>query len=516
MITQLVNQPLLTLLIFLPLLGVLVLAFIPKNRPVLLKAIALIVFGLEVLISLKLYFNFNNTGVIDQFMIDIPWIEQWNIHYLLGIDGVSLLLIMLTTITMPLVLLGTWNSVQNNLKFYLLCLMFLLTGMIGVFCALDLFLFYVFWEIMLIPMYFLIGVWGGENRIYASLKFFLYTMLGSVIMLVAILYLYFRAGQSFNLLELYNYRLTFGAQCWVFLAMALAFAIKVPMFPFHTWLPDAHVQAPTAGSVILAGILLKMGTYGFFRFGIPLFPDAMQYLQNYLMILAAIGVIYGALVAMVQPDMKKLIAYSSVSHMGLVMIGLFSLNKTGMTGGLYQIFNHGISTGALFLLIGMLYDRTHTRMIKDYSGLAKAMPVYTVFFIIVTLSSIGVPLTNGFVGEFLTLLGTYQTKPVFAILGATGVVLGAIYMLWLVERVFFGKPKETKGLGKDLNLRECLVMAVIVIFIFWLGIYPKPFLNKIERSAETILLKLDDERTMAKFEDTNEVIKAEDVVALEK
>ncbi|MBU0506252.1 MAG: NADH-quinone oxidoreductase subunit M [bacterium] len=498
--SDLINEPYLTLLIFLPLMGILILSFIPRHNHTLLKGLTLLIFAIEALISFKVYSLFQNTGMLSEFMVNIPWIKSWHIYYFLGIDGVSLLLIVLTTITMPLTLIGTWHAVQKNVKFYLICLLFLQTGIIGVFSALDLFLFYVFWEVMLIPMYFLIGVWGGENRIYASLKFFIYTMAGSVIMLVAILYLYFQAGQSFNLLELYNYHLSFTAQCLVFLALALAFAIKVPLFPFHTWLPDAHVQAPTAGSVILAGILLKMGTYGFFRFGIPLFPEAMIYFQDYLMIIAVIGIIYGALVAMVQPDMKKLIAYSSVSHMGVVMLGLFSLNITGMTGGLYQVFNHAISTGALFLLIGMLYDRTHTRQIKDYSGLAKLMPAYAICFIVVTLSSIGVPLTNGFVGEFLTLLGTFQVNPIMGILGTTGVVLGAVYMLWLVERIFFGPVKETKGTHKDLNAREIAVMVIIMIFIFWLGIFPKSFLTKIESSAEIILLTMDDERFLTTTE----------------
>lgn len=493
---ELINQHILSILIFFPLVAVALLCLVPHENKRALKLVSLACFVVEAIFSFHIYYHFNNTGVIDQFLYDAPWIQSWNIHYLVGIDGISLLLILLTTITMPLVLIGTWNSIQDRLKFYLICLFTLQAGIIGVFCALDLFLFYIFWEIMLVPMYFLIGVWGGQNRTYAALKFFIYTMAGSVIMLVALIYLYFKAGHTFNLLELYNYRLTFQNQLWVFGALALAFAIKVPLFPFHTWLPDAHVQAPTAGSVILAGILLKMGTYGFFRFAIPLFPDATQFLQPYLMGIAVIGIVYGALVAMVQPDIKKLVAYSSVSHMGVVMLGLFSLNPIAMSGGIYQMFNHAVSTGALFLLIGMLYDRTHTRQISDYSGLAKFMPVYAIFFMVVTLSSIGVPLTNGFVGEFLTLMGSFQVNKTMTIIATTGVVLGAVYMLWMVERVFFGEPKETKGLGKDLNFKEILVLCSVVFFIFFMGIYPKPFLTKIERSAQTVLLKLDDEREM--------------------
>jgi len=512
---EFINQHILTILIFFPLLGAFVLTFLPRDKAAFLKYFALIVLMLEFIFSLHIYFHFSNTGNIDQFYVNIPWIEIWNINYLLAVDGVSMLLIVLTTATLPIALIGTWNSVTKNIKAYLLCLMVLQTGMIGVFCALDLFLFYIFWEIMLVPMFFLIGIWGGEKRIYATLKFFIYTMSGSVIMLVAILFLYFQgfykdgifqALNSFNLLELYNYHLPYNTQILVFAAFALAFAIKIPLFPFHTWLPDAHVQAPTTGSVILAGILLKMGTYGFYRFAIPLFPDAVQTLQPYLIVLSVIGIIYGALVAMVQTDIKKLIAYSSVSHMGVVMLGLFSLNLTGMTGGLYQMFNHAVTTGALFLLVGMLYDRTHNRTIKDYSGLAKLMPIYAIFFMVVTLGSIGVPLTNGFVGEFLTLLGTFQVDKPAAILGATGIILGAVYMLWLIERVFFGAPKLMKGLGKDLNLREGLVMLTITIVVFGMGIYPKPFLEKIERSAETVLLTLNNEdRKMLRMKKPTEV-----------
>lgn len=487
---QWIHDNIITLLIVFPLMSAFVVALIPSSQKALIKSVALTAFVLQTVFSLHLYFNFQNTGVVDQFLFNIEWIKSWNIHYFVALDGVSVLLIILSCAIMPLTLLGTWNSVEKKLKFYLVALFTLLSCMIGVFSSLDLFLFYVFWEIMLIPMYFLIGIWGGENRIYASVKFFLYTMAGSIVMLVGFLYLYFKAGNTFNLLEIYNYRLSFDEQRWLFMAFALAFAIKIPLFPVHTWLPDAHVQAPTAGSVILAGVLLKMGTYGFFRFAMPLFPDAIQYYQQELMLISVIGIIFGALVAMVQTDIKRLIAYSSVSHMGVVMLGLFSLNLTGMTGGLYQMFNHAVSTGALFLLIGMLYDRTHTRAIKDYSGLAKLMPLYTICFLIITLSSIGVPLTNGFVGEFLTLTGSFQTSKLYAILGATGVILGAVYMLWLVERVFFGEVKETPGTKFDLNLRELGIMAVMIFFVFWMGVYPKPFLNKIERSAETLLFKI--------------------------
>ena len=492
---EFLNTHILTLLIFFPILGVFVIAFVPKEKAEWLKGTGLAVFFIELLLSLYIYFHLQNTGVVDQFLVDVSWIPAWKVRYQLAVDGVSVLLIVLTAFLMPVALLGTWDSIQKHLKLYLMSLLVLLTGMVGTFCAIDLFLFYVFWEIMLIPMYLLIGIWGGKERLYSLIKFFIYTMAGSILMLVAILYLYFQVGGSFNLLELYNYRLDFTAQLWVFLALALAFAIKVPLFPLHTWLPDAHVQAPTAGSVILAGILLKMGVYGYIRFAIPLFPDAMVFLKPYLMTIAVVGIIYGALVAMVQPNMKKLIAYSSVSHMGVVMLGVFALNQTAMTGGLYQMLNHGISTGALFLLAGMVYDRTHTLEIKDYSGLAKLMPVYAVFFLVATLSSIAVPLTNGFVGEFLTLLGSYQVSPLLTIIATTGVIFGAVYMLWLVQRIFFGPAKEVGAMPlPDLNWKEVVGLIPMVILIFVMGVYPKPFLEKLERPAETVLLKLDDER----------------------
>lgn len=487
-----IDSYVLSFLIFFPLLGIIPLLLIPSSQTRLLKIAALTLFLIEMLVSFHLPYHFTNTTSPHAFGVNHLWISHWKIYYFLGIDGVSLLLIVLTTVTMPLALLGTWNSVKENVKGYLIALLLLQTGIIGVFCALDLFLFYVFWEIMLIPMYFLIGLWGGANRIYATLKFFIYTMAGSVIMLVGILYMYHKSmavplDPPLGLFNLYSLNLSFSEQLALFMAFGLAFAIKIPLFPFHTWLPDAHVQAPTIGSVILAGVLLKLGSYGFYRFAIPLFPDAIVYLQDYLIGAALIGVVYGALVAMIQPDIKKLVAYSSVSHMGIVMLGLFSMNSTAITGGMYQMFNHAVSTGGLFLLIGMLYDRTHTRNIADYSGLAKLMPVFTVFFIIVTMSSIGVPLTNGFVGEFLTLLGTYQFDKFSAIVGATGIVLGAIYMLWMVERVFFGPVKKTEGANTDLNRREMSVMAVIAIFIFVMGIYPKPFLEKIESATAGLL-----------------------------
>jgi NADH-quinone oxidoreductase subunit M len=367
------------------------------------------------------------------------------------------------------------------------------TAMIGAFVALDLFLFYVFWEMMLIPMYFLIGIWGGEKRIYGTVKFFIYTMVGSLLMLVAILFVAYAYKQqsgvlTFELASLINVQLTSEQQWLIFLAFALSFAIKVPMFPFHTWLPDAHVEAPTAGSVILAGVLLKMGGYGFLRFAMPMFPEAAIRAVPLIITLALVGIVYGALVAMVQRDVKKLVAYSSVSHLGFVMLGLFVLNTQAVEGAIYQMLNHGISTGGLFLLVGVIYERRHTRMIDDFGGLTKSMPVYATAFMIVTLSSIGLPLTNGFVGEFLILLGAFAAKPLYGIVAATGVVLGAIYMLWMLQRVFFGPIKHAVNETlKDLTVREMAVFAPIIGLIFFMGVYPKPFLSRMEPAVNKFI-----------------------------
>jgi NADH-quinone oxidoreductase subunit M len=491
---------LLTLLIAVPLFGALCIAALPRDRALLIKGAALGITLIELVLSLHLAWHFNDAQTFDfqygMTAADLtPWIKSWNIYYRVGVDGISMLLVLMSAITLPLALLGTWNSVEKDLKTYVICLLVLETGMIGVFCALDLVLFYVFWEVMLVPMYFLIGIWGGENRHYAAIKFFLYTMAGSVLMLVALLYIGIKGG-SFCITELYNVKFTASEQLALFAAFAAAFAVKVPLFPLHTWLPDAHVQAPTSGSVILAAVLLKMGVYGFYRFCMPLFPQAvaLQPVQQLMMVLSVIGIVYGALVSIVQTDIKKLIAYSSVSHMGVVMLGVFSLDPTAQTGALLQMVNHGISTGALFLIVGMIYDRTHTRRIADYSGLAKLMPVTAVFFLLATFASIGVPLTNGFVGEFLTLLGSYRVEPVLTVVGTSGVVLSAVYMLWLVERVFLGPVTKTHGASCDLNKREVSVLAVLVVFIFWIGIYPKPLLARIGSAVETELLIMHTER----------------------
>jgi NADH-quinone oxidoreductase subunit M len=474
--------------VFLPLVAGAVVLFLPKGNARLIRgtslAMSLVIFA----VSLGLWARFRAVPGM-QLVETADWIPRFGISYTVGLDGISLLLVLLVTFLQPIVILGSFRGIQERQKAYYFSLFFLQTGMLGAFVALDLFLFYIFWEMMLIPMYLLIGVWGGPRRIYATLKFFIYTMIGSLLMLVAILYVYFKlhaqTGEyTFDLFRLYQVVLTPREQGFLFAAFALSFAIKVPMFPFHTWLPDAHVEAPTAGSVILAGVLLKMGTYGFLRFAMPLFPGAAEAAIPVILILSVIGIIYGALVAMIQDDVKKLVAYSSVSHLGFVMLGIFALNTQSVTGGIYQMLNHGLSTGALFLLVGMIYDRRHTRMIEDFGGISKVMPVYAAVFMIVTLSSIGLPGTNGFVGEFLILLGAFRHSVTFAVLAALGVVLGAAYMLWMVQRVFFGpvKHEENRKL-QDLDLREILTMAPIVVFIFIMGIAPQPMLKRIEPSV---------------------------------
>ena len=487
------EQQILTLVTFFPIIGVALLLLVPRERADTIKAVSLIVAFVTLLFSIMMYVMFDPVANGMQFEINIPWVAAFGIHYHLGIDGISLLLIMLTTILSVIAILSSWTAIKTGVKGYYICMLLLETGMLGVFVSLDLFLFYVFWEAMLVPMYFLIGVWGGARRIYAAIKFVLFTMFGSLLMLVALLYLFFMyhgyAGEySFDLLKIYEMPIPLGAQTYMFLAFALAFAIKVPIWPFHTWLPDAHVEAPTAGSVILAGVLLKMGTYGFVRVCLPVFPEATIQFVPLISVLALIGIVYGALVAMVQRDVKSLVAFSSVSHLGFVMLGMMALNVQGLEGSVIQMINHGISTGALFLIVGMIYERRHTRLIADFGGLAKSMPVFSTFFMIVALSSIGLPLTNGFVGEFLILLGTFKANSTYAIIAASGVILAACYMLWMLQRVIFGKitrPENEKLI--DLNLRERLVLIPLIVLIFWIGIYPKPFLTRMEPAVKTIL-----------------------------
>ncbi len=490
--------PILSTLIFFPLLGILLLIFLPRKNHRLLKLTTLGISLAEFALSLPLWFKFDSKTAAMQFVERYNWLPQYGISYILGLDGFSLLLVLLTTFLTPLCVLATWEDIQTRVKEFMICLLALMSGMIGVFVALDLFLFYVFWEVMLIPMYLLIGVWGNPaRRVYAAIKFFLYTMFGSLLMLVAILVLYFYHGQvtgvyTFDLLKLYGLNIPFKMQFWMFLAFGLAFAIKVPMFPFHTWLPDAHTEAPTVGSVILAAVLLKMGTYGFLRFNMPLFPEAAYYFVPLFSILAIIGFVYGALVCIVQKDLKRLIAFSSVSHLGFVMLGLFTFNVQGIQGGVIQMINHGLSTGALFFIVGMIYERRHTRMIADFGGLSTPMPIYAAIFMIVTLSSIGLPGLNGFVGEFLVLLGAFKVNKIYATIAATGVILAACYMLWMFQRVMFGECTNPKNqVLSDLSTREIAIFVPLLLFIVWIGVYPSTFLSKTEATTTAFVAKME-------------------------
>jgi NADH-quinone oxidoreductase subunit M len=487
------NEMILSLMTFLPLAGVILLLFLPKGSHGLLRGVALATTILTFFVSLPLVTGFE-TNADYQFVQNIPWISvgSFQMNYHVGIDGISLWLVILTTFIMPISVLSTWTAVEENVKEYMICLLLLQVGMLGAFISLDLFLFYVFWEVMLIPMYFIIGIWGGKNRIYAAVKFFIYTMVGSLLMLVALIYLYFAAGGGdFNLMKFYEVSIDPSIQTWLFLAFALAFAIKVPMFPLHTWLPDAHTEAPTAGSVILAAVLLKMGTYGFVRFAMPLFPDATAQFTPLIATLSVIGIIYAALVAMVQEDVKKLVAYSSVAHLGFVMLGVFALNRQGVSGGMLQMLNHGVSTGALFLIVGFIYERRHTRLITDFGGLSKQMPVFATIFMIITLSSVGLPGTNGFVGEFLILLGAFESSlRWYAVIATSGVILSAVYMLWMFQRVMFGKLDNVKNQQlKDLDAREIAIMVPLVALVFIMGVYPTPFLDKMNPAIDKMIAK---------------------------
>ena len=510
------DQNLLSLVTFLPFgIGVVLLATAALARmldreglpDVVWRSVGLAGTGITFLISLLLFTRFDATNPGMQFVEYGTWLPDFGINYFVGLDGISLFLVLLTTFLMPVVLLASWTDIGKRVKSYIFFMLFLETGMLGAFVSLNVFQFYVFWEVMLIPMYFIIGIWGGPRRIYAAVKFFLFTMFGSLLMLVAILVLYSMGLEQFGVLNLdlisppgleakalldvvvpTDGDVWWKNQSWLFAAFALAFAIKIPMVPFHTWLPDAHVEAPTGGSVVLAGVLLKMGTYGFVRFALPPFPSAVVDFTPLILSLSVIGIIYGSLVAMVQADIKKLVAYSSVAHLGFVMLGMFSLNAIGLNGSILQMVNHGLSTGALFLLVGMLYERRHTRMISDFGGIARPMPVFAAFFGLVTMSSIGLPGLNGFVGEFLILLGAYMAHPFYAVLATSGVVLAAAYMLWMFRRVMFGpiETAENRGLI-DLDLREKLVMIAMMIPIIWIGVYPETFLRRIEPSVLELL-----------------------------
>ncbi len=494
-------MPLLSLITFLPAVGAAGLLVLPRKRQDLIRGAALGVSVLTFLLSLKLFTDFQVGVGQMQFVEEMAWIPSFGIRYKLGIDGISLFLVLLTTF-LTAIAIGASTGVVHRIKEYMVAMLLLETGMIGVFVALDLVLFYVFWEATLLPMYFLIGIWGGPRRIYATIKFVLYTMAGSLLMLVAIIavgLLHAQAGGeiTFDLTVLMHAEIPPAIQWWLFLAFALAFAIKVPLFPFHTWLPDAHVEAPTAASVLLAGVLLKMGTYGFLRFALPLFPHATMTFLPWISGLAFVGIVYGAWVAMVQPDLKSLVAYSSVSHLGLVVLGIFALNGEGIAGSVLQMVNHGLSTGALFLMVGMIYERRHTRMIADYGGLFRVIPFFGGTFLLVVLSSIGLPGLNGFVGEFLILLGIFRVHPLYALVAVTGIVWAAWYMLGMVRRVLFGPLTHPENADiSDLTWNERIVLVPVLVLIVWIGVYPAPFLRRMEASVERVIVQVKRRQTV--------------------
>ncbi|MCI0486015.1 MAG: NADH-quinone oxidoreductase subunit M [Blastocatellia bacterium] len=519
---------LLTIILALPIAGVAALLVLGRGdhegaleRKTLLKWTALLFALATFAVSLALPIMFDSAGGL-QFQTNVPWITAFKlgVHYHVAIDGLSLWLVLLTTLLTPVALISSWNSIHHRLREFLISMLALETGMIGVFVAMDMFVFYLFWEVMLVPMYFLIGVWGGERRIYAAIKFVIYTVVGSLVMLAGIIALYYLHGQATGNFTFDIETITKAMQArpflssveqdWLFWAFALAFLIKVPLFPFHTWLPDAHVEAPTAGSVILAGVLLKMGTYGLMRFNLPIFPEASQHYAALISALAVVGIIYGALVAMVQPDLKKLVAYSSVSHLGFVVLGIFSFTDQGLQGALYQMLNHGISTGALFMIVGMIYDRRHTRLIAEFGGLANVMPVFSALFLVVTLSSIALPLMNGFVGEFLVLVGTFTSPTLpsarlFTALAATGMILSAVYMLWMYQRVIMGETRNEENLKlADLNVRERLALAPIIVLIFLMGIYPGPFLSRSDAATRAIRARVNHAQAPARANEAGE------------
>jgi NADH-quinone oxidoreductase subunit M len=495
---------LLTAVTFLPAVGAILIAVVPRPRATTHRGLGLLVTLATLALSLPLWIRFDGDSADYQFVELHRWMPTLGVSFHVGVDGISLLLVLLTTFLMPIALASAWHAIEDRTKEFVVTMLLLETGMLGVFVSLDLFLFFVFWEAMLIPMYLIIGVWGGANRIYAAVKFVLYTMVGSALMLVAILALYYQHGAAtgvytFDLPTLARWVLPPGlGQNLMFLAFALAFAIKVPLFPFHTWLPDAHVEAPTAGSVILAGVLLKMGTYGFLRFCLPLFPDATVAFAPLVFALAVIGIVYGAWVSTVQPDLKKLVAYSSVSHLGFVMLGLFTLNQQGLVGGLIQMVNHGLSTGALFLMVGMIYERRHTRLIAEFGGLWKIVPAFSALFLVVVLSSVGLPGLNGFVGEFLVLVGAFQVSPWLAALATTGIIFAAVYLLWMYQRVVFGPVthEENRRLT-DLSPREWAVLVPVLVLIVWIGVYPAAFTGKTEATIAALLAQVESKASVA-------------------
>src|SRR6266849_2390062 len=495
----LTDQHILSTVLFTPLAGALILLLVPRESAAAHRWIGNLFGILGLIVSLPLIWRFQIGAPGFQFLEDHEWISSIGARYTLGIDGLGFLMVMLTTVLGAVSILSSWSAIRKREKEYYLLFLLLQTGMLGVFMSLDFVLFYVFWEVMLVPMYFLIGVWGSERRLYAAIKFFLYTLAGSVVMLLAILALYFYAPVPAGATRTFDVPTLLAAaqrfsdplKVWLFWGFFFAFAIKVPMFPFHTWLPDAHTEAPTAGSVILAGVLLKMGTYGFIRFSLPLLPTD-PYLRhriiNVVIVLSLIGIIYGALVCLMQKDMKRLIAYSSVSHLGFCTLGIFALTPNGLAGSVLQQINPGISTGALFLIVGLLYERRHTRMISDFGGLATPMPNFAAIYLIISLSSLGMPLLNGFIGEFTILQGAFQVSKAWAAWGSLGVVLGAAYLLWLYQRVMFGPVTQFANEDlPDLNLREYATLVPLVILAFWIGIYPKPFFALIESPVQKIV-----------------------------
>jgi NADH-quinone oxidoreductase subunit M len=501
---------LLSLILFTPLAGALLLLFFKREQEHALRWIANAFAILGFLVSVPLWFWYDTRAdaPVWQFVERTAWIPSIGADYHLGVDGFSALLILLTTLMGAIAVLSSWTAITERVKEYYVFMLVLQTGMLGAFMALDFLLFFLFWEVMLVPMYFLIGIWGGGRRLYSAIKFFIYTLVGSVVMLLGILALYFHnysvTGQySFDVTLYHQMAVPFEIQKWVFLAFFLGFAVKVPMFPFHTWLPDAHTDAPTAGSVILAAVLLKMGTYGFIRFSLPILPDASRYFVPLVIGLSIVGIIYGALVALAQTDWKRLVAYSSVSHMAMVMLGMFALTHVGVTGSIVQQINHGISTGALFLIVGIVYERRHTRDIAEYGGLSKIMPVFATVFLIMTMSSIGLPALNGFIGELLILQGVFPVSKAWAGVAASGIVLGAAYMLWLYQRTMFGKVENPANAGlKDLSLREFATFAPLIGLAFWIGLYPSPFLTRIDPAVKRVVARVNPPRaSIARLED---------------
>jgi NADH-quinone oxidoreductase subunit M len=492
------NTHLLSIILFTPLAGAIVLLFVSKRQEDAIRWIANVFAVLGFLVSVPLWFWYDSGSSAWQFAERHEWIPSVGASYYLGVDGFSALLILLTTLMGAIAVLSSWTAITERVKEYYVFMLVLQTGMLGAFVSLDFLLFFLFWEVMLVPMYFLIGIWGGGRRLYSAIKFFLYTLVGSVVMLLGILALYFNyvdpaTGQhTFDITQFQQHAFAGQLQFWVFLALFLGFAVKVPMFPFHTWLPDAHTDAPTAGSVILAAVLLKMGTYGFLRFSLPILPDASRYFVPMMIGLSLVGIVYGALVALAQTDWKRLVAYSSVSHMAMVMLGMFALTPVGITGSIVQQLNHGISTGALFLIVGIVYERRHTREISEYGGLSKVMPVFAVVFAVMTMSSIGLPMLNGFIGELLILQGVYVVNKIWTAVAASGIVLGAAYMLWLYQRTMLGKLENPANASlRDLNLRELATFVPLIALAFWIGIYPAPFLRRLESSVKQVMLRVD-------------------------